>query len=201
VHPQDIDGRPGWMRILDYGEGMISNWGCHLLDVASLINGSERGGPVSVEGVGKYPPEGSMWNALVDFQIQFRYASGVIIDYKMDEPYVRVEGEEGWIEAHWNSKGGLTASDMKLLRIPLKDSDKRVPTRGDKEDFISAIRNGTTPMADAEIGHRTCSLGQIGHIAIQRGKRLDWDPVAEKFIGDPDANSKLVGAYRGPWKI
>lgn len=202
VHPDKLGGRPGWMRILDYCEGVVTNWGTHLLDVASLINGSERGGPVSVEGKGVYPEPGSgLWNTLIDFQLHYRYANGVTLDYKMDVPYLRVEGEEGWIQAHWHSQGGIKASDMNILRTKLKGSDKRVPTRGDKEDFISAIRNGTPVMADAEIGHRTCSIGQIGHIAIQRGKRLEWNPETEQFVGDPEANKKLVGSYRDPWHI
>jgi predicted dehydrogenase len=201
VHPQGLGGRPGWMRILDYGEGIVTNWGTHLLDVASLINGSQRSGPVSVEGTGAYPPDGSLWNTLIDFKIQFRYANGVIIDYKMEVPYLRVEGDEGWVQAHWHSDGGIKASDPKLLHTKFRDSDVRVPTRGDKQDFISAITHGTAPMADAEIGHRTCSLGQIGHIAIRRGTRLDWNPETEKFTGDAAANAMLSGNYRGPWKI
>jgi predicted dehydrogenase len=202
VHPDARhDGRPGWMRILDYGEGIVTNWGTHLLDVASLINGSERGGPVAVEGTGAYPPEGSLWNTLIDFKLHYRYANGVTLDYKMDVPYLRVEGDEGWIQAHWHSEGGLKASDPKLLRMKLKESDRRVPTRSDKQDFISAIREGTTSMADAEVGHRSCTIGRIGHIAISRGKPLDWDPVAERFANDPDANALLLGRYRAPWKL
>ena len=68
---------PGWMRILDYAEGMICNWGTHLLDVASLINNSERTGPISIEGRGEYPEAGSgLWDTLIDLEIQFKYANG-----------------------------------------------------------------------------------------------------------------------------
>lgn len=201
VHPDSLSGRPGWMRILDYCEGIITNWGTHLLDVAQLINGTGHDGPVSVEGRGRFPAPGAgLWNTLVDFEVHFRYANGVTIDYRMDVPFLRVEGEEGWIQANWNSPGGLTASDPRLLRTQLKDSDSRVPTRSDKQDFISAIRDRTPVMIDAETGHRTCSLGQIGHIAIRRGRRLDWDPAAERFAGDPEANAMLAGTYRAPWK-
>ena len=200
VHPDDLAGRPGWMRVLDYSEGMISNWGAHLLDVVQLCHGSERGGPVAVEGTGRRPDSG-LWNTLTDFDVHFRYADGVTIDYKMDVPYLRVEGEEGWIQAHWNSAGGLKASDPKILRTKFKESDRRVPTRGDKEDFIAAIRRGLPVMTDAEIGHRTCSMGQIAHIAIQRGHPLAWDPHAEQFTNDPGANPLLRGSCRAPWKI
>ena len=201
VHPEDLAGRPGWMRILDYCEGMVSNWGTHLIDVASLINGSEHTGPVSVEGTGRYPEPGSgLWNTLLDFDLHYRYANGVTLDYKIDVPYLRVEGDEGWIQAHWNSAGGFKASDPKILRTVFRKTDTRVPTRGDKADFIAAIQNGSRVMTDAEIGHRTCTIGQIGHIAIQRGKRLDWNPETERFTNDDQANKLLTGTSRDPWK-
>jgi myo-inositol 2-dehydrogenase/D-chiro-inositol 1-dehydrogenase len=202
VHPEDLAGRPGWMRILDYCEGMVSNWGTHLIDVASLINGSERSGPISVEGTGRYPEPGSgLWNTLLAFDLHYRYANGVTLDYKIDVPYLRVEGEEGWIQAHWNSAGGIKASDPKILRTKFRSTDTRVPTRSDKADFISAIQKGTTLMADAEIGHRTCTVGQIGHIAIQRGRRLEWNPETERFTNDEEANKRLTGNPRAAWKI
>lgn len=200
VHPEEITGRPGWMRVSDYSEGIITNWGTHLLDVAQLLHGTERSGPVAVEGTGKRP-EAGIWDTLTEFNARFRYADGVTLDYRMDVPFIRVEGDEGWIQAHWNSAGGLKASDPKILRTKFRENDKRVPTRGDKQDFISAIREGTTVMADAEIGHRTCSMGQIAHIAIQRGKALDWDPAKESFTNDPEANTLLAGTYREPWKL
>jgi myo-inositol 2-dehydrogenase / D-chiro-inositol 1-dehydrogenase len=201
VHPENLDGRPGWMRVLDYGEGIVTNWGTHLIDVAQLINGTERGGPVSVEGTGTLPPPGSLWNTLTAFELHYRYANGVTLDYKMDQPFLRVEGDEGWIHAHWNSPGGFKASDPKILHTKFRPSDKRVPTRGDKADFISAILHGTPVMADAEIGHRTCSIGQIGHIAIRTGSKLEWDPANETFPSNEEANTQLRGTCRAPWTL
>ena len=93
----------------------------------------------------------------------------------------------------------MTAHDKFVLRLKLKDSDKRLPQRMDKEDFIYGIKNNCNTMADAEVGHRTCSIGQIGHIAIQRGIKLDWDPKTEHFLNDDKANEMLHISYRKPW--
>ncbi len=205
VHPvRDIKGRPGWMRCLDTCEGMVCNWGTHLLDVAQLANDTERTGPVSVEGEGEYPAPGSgLWNVLIKFRLQYRYANGVVLDYLMDKPYLKVEGEEGWVQGFWSAAGGMSASDPKLLRIRFKESDLKIPQRTDKGDFVHCIKNNVPgeSMADAEVGHRTCSVCQIGHIAIRRGRRLEWDPAKEQFADDPEANKLLVGNYRGPWKL
>lgn len=204
VHPvHETLGRPGWMRIEDYSEGMISNWGTHLLDVAQLIHGSERSGPVSVEGMGRSLQENSeLWNTLTEFEVQFKYRDGLVIDYRMDQPYLRVEGDEGWIQAPFGDQSSrFSASDPKILRTKLKESDTRVPTRSDKADFISAILNGTSVMCDAEVGHRTCSLGHISNIAVQRGKSLDWDTESERFTNDDDANLLLKGSYREKYAL
>lgn len=194
VHPVRDLGRPGWMRYLDYCEGMVTNWGTHLIDVAQLANDTERTGPVSVEGEGTYPdPDSGVWNVLTDFKLHYRYASGVTLDYKTDVPYLRVEGEEGWIQGNWHSPGGLTASDNRFLRFRPAESDIRIPQRADKEDFVYCIRNNAPEesMIDAEVGHRTNAMCQIGHIAIMRGKRLEWDPYREQFSNDPKANQLL----------
>ncbi|MDD2598957.1 MAG: Gfo/Idh/MocA family oxidoreductase [Kiritimatiellae bacterium] len=204
VHPVQSYGRPGWMRCRDTCEGMITNWGTHVIDVAQKVNNSQRTGPVSVEGSGSYPDPGSgLWNVLVDFKVQYQYADGVIMDYKIDSEgaYLRVEGEEGWIQSNWHRKGGLQASDANILKAKFKGSEIRFPNRSDKGDFIHCIRNNAPQesMADAEVGHRTCSMGQIAHIAIQRKAKLVWNPEQEVFPDDEQANQMLRREYREPW--
>lgn len=206
VHPVRSYTRPGWMRCRDTCEGMITNWGTHVIDVAQKVNNSQRTGPVSVEGTGKYPDPGSgLWNVLVDFKVQFKYVSGITMDYIINSggAYLRVEGEEGWIQANWHGKGGFQASDIKILRTKFKKSDIRFPNRSDKGDFIYCIRNNAPneSMADAEVGHRTCSMGQLAHIAIQCGGRLNWNPEKEIFAGDDEANKMLSIEYRAPWGL
>jgi myo-inositol 2-dehydrogenase / D-chiro-inositol 1-dehydrogenase len=204
VHPIESFDRPGWMRCRDTCEGMITNWGTHVLDVLQLAHGSERIGPVEVEASGEYPAPGSgLWNVLLNFKAHYRYADGVTVDYATaDAAYIRFEGEDGWIQSNWitggNFKEGLTASSDAILKTKIKDADVLLPTRTDKEDFIYGIRTGNTVMIDAEIGHRTCSMGQIAHIAIQVGRKLTWKLRSEQF-DDEKANALLTRPMRGDW--
>ena len=202
VHPLHSYKRPGWMRCRDTCEGMVTNWGAHMIDVAQQTHDSDRTGPVSVEGEGRYPaPDSGLWDVLLNFEIQYRYADGVVLDYRTARgPYLRVEGEDGWIHAPWLG-GQMTASDPAILRIKLKDSDVHLPQRQDKEDFLYGIKHGGETMADAEVGHRTCSMCQLGHIAIQRGRRLEWNPDTERFANDEEANAMLSKSYREPWGL
>lgn len=194
-------GRPGWLRISDYASGMINNWGGHLIDVANFINGSSYSGPVRIEGKGTFPEAGSLWDTIIGFELNYAYANGVRMDYKIDKPYLRVEGDEGWIQAHWHSEGGLKAHNPDILRLKLQDTDKQVPTRSDKQDFIEAILNGSEVMIDAESGHRVNTQCLLGLAAIKSGKVLEWDPAAEKITNHPEALARITGQYRTPWEL
>lgn len=203
VHPVDSLGRPGWMRCSDTCEGVVTNWGTHVLDVAQLILDTERTGPVEVEATGVFPERDSgLWDVLYRFDAQFRYADGVTLRYRTDPlgAYIKVVGSEGWIHGDWHRRGpGQVAHDPSIFDIEPGDNDIRIPRRTDKEDFINAILNDVPTMIDAEIGHRTCTMGQIAHIAVRRGKKLAWDPDAERFTNDEEANALLTRPMRGNW--
>jgi len=199
VHPQQSYSRPGWMRVPDCCEGMITNWGAHLNDIAQWGNGTDRTGPVEVEGTGKYPRDG-LWNVLLSFELQYKYANGVKLFYSISQPHVRFEGTEGWIQADYNDRS-LKAEPASILKSPIGPDEIHLPLKSEKRDFIDAVKTRGQTLEDAEVGHRTTSLCQIGHIAINLGRKLRWDPDAEKFIGDDAANRLLSRPMRSPWRL
>ena len=101
VHtPHDLKSRPGWMRNLDYCDGMITNWGTHLNDIAQWGAGTERTGPVEVKATGKFH-DGKVWNVLETFDAWYKFANGMELFYQMGTPHVRFEGEKGWIQVNY----------------------------------------------------------------------------------------------------
>ncbi|HUT95834.1 MAG TPA: Gfo/Idh/MocA family oxidoreductase [Thermoguttaceae bacterium] len=197
VHPPKGYGRPGWMRVLYYCDGMITNWGAHLCDVAQWGNGTDRTGPVEVEGHGVYPPSDSLWNVLKTFEVDYRFAGGVRMIYKTDSPYVRFEGEEGWIQAHFG-RGGIQAEPASVLESKIGPDEIRFPLRSEKADFIDCVKTRGRTLEDAEVGHRTTSLCHLGHIAVYLGRKLRWDPDAERFADNDAANELIEKPIHGP---
>lgn len=189
VHPCKGYGRPGWMRHLYYCDGMITNWGSHLCDVAQWCNGSERTGPVQVEGRGVYPPADGLWNVLKTFEIRYRFADGAGMIYETSKPYVRFEGSEGWLYAEYGR--GLQAEPASILESKIGADEIHFPLKSEKQDFIDAVKTRGQTLEDAEVGHRTTSLCHLGHIAIQVGGKLAWDPDKERFA-DSDAANRLI---------
>jgi len=189
VHDIKINtNRPGWMRVDSYCNGMISNWGAHLMGIVQWGNNTEYTGPVFIEGTGEF--DKGLWNTLNKFDIKYRYANGVEVFYKIERPYVRFEGTEGWIEIEYSDK--LTASSQSILdsvigpgEIVFKD------ILSDKEDFLQAIKNNRQSIEPLETAHRTISMCQLGLIAIKTGSAVTWNPENEEIVDNNAASAML----------
>jgi predicted dehydrogenase len=196
VHPHQSYLRPGWMRVQDYDDGMITNWGAHLIDIAHWGADLERTGPVRVEGAGVFP-KNELWNVLQQFKIDYQYANGVKLTVKpVKGHYTRFVGEDGWVEAGFSQ---VKASAPELLRIPLGKDKIRLPRTDEKQDFVNCVKSRGRPIADAEVGHRTNSIGLLGVIAAKTGQPLQWNPATEQFVDNREANKLLERSVREPW--
>jgi myo-inositol 2-dehydrogenase/D-chiro-inositol 1-dehydrogenase len=197
VHPHQAYSRPGWMRVQEYDDGMITNWGAHLIDIAHWGADLERTGPLRVEGKGLFP-ENELWNVLQQFEINYEYANGLKMTVKpVSGHHVRFVGEEGWVEAGFSQ---VRASSPKVLEVPLGKDRIRLPRKDEKQDFIDCVKSRARPIADAEVGHRTNSIGLLGVIAVKTGEPLSWDPDMERFVDNDEANKLLKRPMRKPWE-
>jgi len=79
---------------------------------------------------------------------------------------------------------------------PLSDTEKL-----HARNFLDCMRNRQTPNCDVEEGHRSTTMSLLANISLAVRQRLDWDPAAEKFIGNDAANQLLHYEYRAPWKL
>jgi myo-inositol 2-dehydrogenase / D-chiro-inositol 1-dehydrogenase len=202
VHEPHRYDRPGWFNISDYSCGMIQNWTAHLNDIAQWGNNSDRTGPVDVEGRGKFPPPGSLWDTCYDFEFTCTYADGVKLICKTGGWYTRFEGEGGSIQANFAGPALLEAEPRSLVDSKIGPNELHLPMMHEKRDFLNAVKTRGQTLEDAEVGHRTCSLGHLGLIAMRLGRKLKWDPVKEVFPGDDAANRlRSLPPGRSPWAV
>lgn len=188
VHAIKAYGRPGWMRVDSYCNGMISNWGAHLMGIVQWGNNTEYTGPVSIEGTGDF--DKGLWNTLNRFDIKYRFTDGVEVFFKIERPYVRFEGTDGWVEVEYPDK--LSASSPGLLDINTEPGEISFgKLLSDKEDFLGAIKAGKQSFEPLETAHRTISMCQLGLIAIKTGSPLTWNPETEEIINDNAASAML----------
>lgn len=188
VHAIKAYGRPGWMRVDSYCNGMISNWGAHLMGIVQWGNNTEYTGPVSIEGTGDF--DRGLWNTLNRFEIKYIFKNGVEVFYKIERPYVRFEGTDGWVEVEYPEK--LSASSQELLDYQPGPGELSFSNLlSDKEDFLKAVKAGKQSFEPLETAHRTISMCQLGLVAIKTGSKITWNPEAEEIIGDNAASAML----------
>jgi hypothetical protein len=57
------------------------------------------------------------------------------------------------------------------------------------------------PVADVEIGHRSVTVCHLANIARAVGRKLRWDPQAERFVGDTAADKMLTRERRQGFEL
>jgi myo-inositol 2-dehydrogenase/D-chiro-inositol 1-dehydrogenase len=201
VHPQTGYDRPGWLRIQDYGAGMITGWGSHHNDIAQWGMGTEYTGPVEIEGRAEYPKDG-LWDVHGDFHIEYKYANGVKVicaHNKENQQGVLFEGTRGWVYVR---RGFIDAEPKSLLTSTISPNEINLyKSNNHKENFFECIKSRAEAIAPVEVAHRSCSVCLLGDIAMKLGRKLQWDPEKERFTNDEQANRMLSKPMRSPWHL
>lgn len=184
--------------ILDYSGGQPTNWGAHHLDIAHWGLGMDNSGPVEIVGNGEFPTTG-LFTTATKVYFETTYANGVKLICQTGGSNTRFEGADGWVD--------VSRGDLKTLPESLKkeiigpDEIHLYQSRDHKQNFLDCIKSRKDPIAGAETGHRSATLCHLGNIAMLLGRKLKWDPVKERFIGDLAANSMLARSMRAPWRL
>ena len=189
--PVSKDVYPNWRRYKEFGGGGITDWGAHMFDIAQWALDMDNSGPVEVSA-----PDGGMHPNLT-----FRYKNGTIMTHeKWDwENAVLFTGTEGEIRIE---RGKLETSPASLKDRIIGESEKHVYKSVDHyKDFLNAMRKRSMPVCDVETGHRTASVCNIGNIAYQLNRSLQWDPLKELFTNDEEANALLGRPMLNEWAI
>ncbi|MEY3646603.1 MAG: hypothetical protein RL127_1311 [Bacteroidota bacterium] len=213
VHPQKGYDRPGWLRMEQFGAGMITGWGQHHFDSAAWGMDTEYTGPISIEAVAEFPKSG-LWNVHGDFMSKAEYANGITMYTSGGFPNgIRYEGSEGWI---FVSRGdyaatptdptskvrakALDASDPKILSSVIGENEIHLYHSDDQHgNWLDCIETRKEPISPIEIGHRACTVCLITHVAMKIPRKLTWDPIKENFGNDAEANAWLRRSQRAPY--
>ena len=87
-------------------------------------------------------------------------------------------------------RGSVKTNPVALIeQVQLKDGPSY--TQAPIDNWFDCIESGKLPVADVEIGHRTAPFCHLGNIGRRLGRNLKWDPAAERFLGDDEANTLL----------
>jgi len=189
-----------WIR--DYSGGVICDWGTHLFDTAQYALNVERSGPVEIRGTGTYW-EGGLFNTVKDYDVTYRYASGVVMTCRPGNPSIKFIGSEGWVgNEGWDAPVQASSREILDAKIGPEEFHATGNPAGEHRDFLDCVKSRKDPYFPVDIGHRVSTVCHLGNIAIHLGRKLNWDPKAEKFINDEQADELCrVRRMRKPWSL
>ncbi|MFC5412942.1 Gfo/Idh/MocA family oxidoreductase [Larkinella bovis] len=175
----------------DYDGGGLGDMGQHYLDPVQYFLGKDDTSPISVEidAPQQHPDAVGTWR-----RIEYTYADGckIILDGEgkdVNRPYI--EGPKG--KLYPGFKSDIPDLQKKLAAFP--DPLPQVT------NFVDAVRGRKRFALNEANGFRSCTLVNIGKVALQLGRSLKFDPAKQVFVGDEGANRLIDQPMRAPWII
>lgn len=173
----------------DYDGGGLGDMGQHYLDPVQYILGKDNTSPVLIEvdSPQQHTDAVGPWR-----RVEMTYNDGckIILDGEnKDKNAPFIEGPKGKLYKGFESD--IPGLKRKLAAFP--DPEPQVT------DFIQAVRNRQKFALNEKNGHRSCTLVNIGKIAVRLGRSLEFDPVKQRFVDDEGANRFIDQPKRAPW--
>jgi len=175
----------------DYDGGGLGDMGQHYLDPIQYFLGKDHTSPVKVEvdADQQHPDACGTFRKII-----YTYADGckIILDGEAkDESVAYIEGPEGKLFAGFKS----TIPNLKEKLALLPDPVPQVT------DFLESVKYRTPFALNESNGHRSCTIINLGKIALQLGRTLNFNPETQEFIGDDEANKMIYPPMRAPYGI
>ncbi len=175
----------------DYDGGGLGDMGQHYLDPVQYILGKDHTSPVEIvaDAPQQHPDAVGKWRRI---EMTYDDGSKIILDGEnKDTDAAFIEGPEGKLFRGFQSD----IPDIHRLAQSLPDPEPQVT------DFSKAVKKGETFALNESNGHRSCTLVNLGKIAVRLGRKLNFDPESQRFIDDEAANRLINQPMRSPWHI
>jgi predicted dehydrogenase len=197
-----------WRWYWEYGNGLMTDWGVHLIDY--ILYGMGKSIPESVMAIGgKYAfPDDDMvtpdtMTAVYDFK-----------DFTMIWEHTIGIGLGNWSRPHgmaYTGENGTLVLDRKGWEvIPEKQRIEAVPVQKNigvgldlhVRNFLDCLRDNTPQKLNAgiDIGRNVALVAQMGNIAYRTGEKVSWNNDKQQF-STATANKLIIPQYNNGWTL
>jgi predicted dehydrogenase len=174
----------------DYDGGGLSDMGQHYIDPVQYFLGKDDESPVSVEldAPQQHPDAVGTWR-----RIEYTYADGckIVLDGEGNDDVPYIEGPNGKLYPGFRSD--IPDLEKKLAAFPDPEPQET--------DFLKAVKERKKFALNEQNGYRSCTIVNMGLVALRLGRSLKFDPVKQEFIGDEGANRLIYPPLCEPWTV
>ncbi|MCG3120636.1 MAG: Inositol 2-dehydrogenase/D-chiro-inositol 3-dehydrogenase [bacterium] len=191
--------------ISDYSGGQLTDWAGHHCDIANWAMNTEHSAPIEIEGQAIFPPAADgLFDTPESYYFECKYAEGftMIVADRQQQPKgmgAHFLGTEGWV---YVDRSGLDAHPQSLLKSVIGPNEIHLYESNDHVgNFLDCVASRAQTITPAAAAHHAIMIGHLGNIAMQLGRKVRWNPSAERFINDPAADRLLSRPMRSPWHL
>jgi predicted dehydrogenase len=197
-----------WRFFWDYGNTELGNQGVHMLDICLW-------GIQSLRGVANCLPKhisgssGIYWlndaKEVPDTQIlTYDYGDLALVwELHSFQNSMPIEGTATGA-AFYGTEGALIA-DGSGWKVRLKNGElgpsSKAPSGSHTKNFLECMKSRKRPNADIELGRLSTTICHLGNICTRLKRDVHFDPKAEDFGSDREANAMLTKEYREPYGL
>ena len=202
-----------WLQFRHISQWTNGGWGAHAYDMIQNALGAEDTGPVAIWPTGPRSHYGEYEEAL-NTKLRMKYASGDVVRMEV----VRGTGpdvgaifvcEDAKIEVNRNTFKSNPPDLIKELP-PDPDGAQEVTNSPSRRgwmgryhvrNWLQCVVNRRQPAAHGELAQRAGTLCCLTTIARILNRPLKWDPTAEQFVGDDEANRLIAPPRRQGYEL
>lgn len=200
-----------WRMFWDYGGGLLTDWGVHLMDMALWAKNTITG-PLSVTSSGG----------------NFAYADHahetfdtMSVTWQMQDHTISWEHTAGIETGSWGRNYGLAfiGNDASIVIdrssfdfFPeMQNGQYKVPAlprqtghdshEAHVKNWIDCLRTRKDPVCPIEKGRLAALYTHMGNIALRSNSSLIWNEGDKNFGSNQAANELLTPVYRKQWKL
>ncbi len=203
-----------WRMFWDYGGGLMSDWGVHLIDIG-LWAGEIARPPenVMVYGANTYHEPRS--RETFDSMSVIYPKKDFVINWDMTAGIEKGPYDSSYGLVFIGDLGTLFANRTRLVLTPEWDNEEKKSKTGEfifeegkdshgehVRNFLDCIKTRIKPACPPDTARIAAMHVHIPNIAARTGESvLIWDDNSRKFTNSEKANEFITPQYREPWKL
>jgi predicted dehydrogenase len=201
-----------WHWHWDYGNGDVGNQGIHETDLCMWGLGLESLPERITSMGGKFLWDDCKEVPEVQTSIYHYPKQRKIIQFEVRHWNTNLEDGAGVGNIFYGEKGYMVIKGYGTYETYMGDKREKGPSRSESgelglhfQNWFDAIRarDMSVQHGPVQSGHLSSALAHLGNISYRLGRQLQFDPVAERFIGEGEneANGMLSRDYRAPYLL
>jgi len=199
-----------WHWHWNYGNGDVGNQGIHETDLCMWGLGVDQLPERITSMGGKFLWDDCKEVPEIQTSIYHYPKQKKIIQFEVRNWNTNLEDGAGVGNIFYGEKGYMVIKGYGTYETYLGEKREKGPSRSETGElglhfmnWFDAIRARDMSIQNGPVqtGHLSSSLAHLGNISYRLGRQLEFDPVAERFIGEGEneANNMLSRDYRAPY--